>query len=426
MILIYTHTESTRLQYICAFIFTEQFGIDFRITTVEEDFIIYKGPKINYSEKNFPESFKIGSSSLLFETGIRQQKIDCFQSAKYKAFFKIDDCSFAFDIFAASFYLLSRYEEYLPHAKDMYGRYAHENSVAFRENFLNQPLINTWLKDFSDALKLTFPTLDFTILAFTFLPTYDIDMAWSYKSKGIIRNAGGFIRSPSIQRIQVLLGLKNDPFDAYDFLHALHNENQLHPLYFFLVAAAKSKYDKNAARNSRAMVELIQQHVNKYSIGLHPSWNSNNDMSILSEEKRYLEKVCGATINNSRQHYIKFSLPVSFEQLINAGIINDYSMGYGSINGFRASVASSFYWYNIKAEKQTTLRIHPFCYMDANSYYEQHQTSNEAFEELMYYYQACKKVEGQMITIFHNNFLGNEKKFSGWKEMYCKFISQVQ
>ena len=41
----------------------------------------------------------------------------------------------------------------------MYGRYAHENSLAFKEGFLNQPLINLWLKDFKDALKKKFPKL---------------------------------------------------------------------------------------------------------------------------------------------------------------------------------------------------------------------------------------------------------------------------
>lgn len=423
MILIYSHTNSPRLQYICAFIFKEQLGIDFKITTNEDEFKSLEGAKINYSNKDIPGNFKIESTTLLFEKGINQQKIECFQAEGHMAFFKISNSGISFDIFAASFYLLSRYEEYLPHEIDMYGRYAHENSLAFKEGFLNQPLINIWLKDFSCSLKAVSPTLNFKLLTFNFLPTYDIDIAWSYKNKGLVRNVGGFLKSPSIERINVLLGLKNDPFDAYDFLDALHKEKHLHPIYFFLVAAGKSKYDKNIARDSKPMLQLIQRHVKKYSIGLHPSWKSHNDTATLKNEKNYLEDVCEISINNSRQHYIKFSLPETFELLIDAGIINDYSMGYGSINGFRASVASSFYWYDLLKEKQTGLRIHPFCYMDANSYFEQHFNATEAYEELLHYCNTCKKVNGQMITIFHNNFLGTEKKFKGWKDMYVKFIS---
>ena len=52
-----------------------------------------------------------------------------------------------------SFFLLSRYEEYLPHSKDQYGLYAHENSIAYKEGFLHQPLINIWLEDFRKLLE---------------------------------------------------------------------------------------------------------------------------------------------------------------------------------------------------------------------------------------------------------------------------------
>jgi hypothetical protein len=174
------------------------------------------------------------------------------------------------------------------------------------------------------------------------------------------------------------------------------------------------------------MWQLIKRLAKKYSIGLHPSWRSNKNLSILKKEKKILETASGILVNNSRQHYIKLSLPDTFEKLIDAGINKDYSMGYGSINGFRASVASSFYWYNLKAEKTTVLRLFPFCFMDANSFYEQHLNAQQAYDEIIHYQQACKNVHGIFISIFHNNFLGSDKQFEGWKEMYRKFISQVQ
>ena len=101
-------------------------------------------------------------------------------------------------------------------------------------------------------------------------------------------------------------------------------------------------------------------------------------------------------------------------------------MGYGSINGFRASVAAPFYWYDLEKETTTPLRLHPFCFMDANSFYEQKQQVETSFDELMYYYEVCKEVNGQLITIFHNNFLGSDRQFNGWKERYTMFTSQLQ
>ena len=101
-------------------------------------------------------------------------------------------------------------------------------------------------------------------------------------------------------------------------------------------------------------------------------------------------------------------------------------MGYGSINGFRASVASSFSWYDLSAEKITGMRIHPFCFMDANAFYEEKLSATEAYQSLLHYATQCREVNGTLITIFHNNFLGTDKQFKGWPEMYSKFIAQVQ
>ena len=427
MILIYSHTISTRLQYICKFILEEQLGLEFSFTIDSESFKKHDGPKINYSDLEIEgDIFIIKNHSLLFEKNIKEQNIACFELNDYKAFFKTANSDFPFDIFAASFYLLSRYEEYLPHEIDMYGRYAHENSLAFKEDFLRQPLINIWISNFSASLKNKFTALNPQHLYFKYTPTYDIDIAWSYKSKGILRNIGGFIKSPSALRLAVLSGIKKDPFDCYEFLRSLHKEYQMDPVYFFLVASSRSNYDKNISPYNHNMWRLLKRHAMIYSVGLHPSWRSNEKEGLLKKEKRILETAGNIQITQSRQHYIKFSLPQTFEALIQVGITDDYSMGYGSINGFRASVASSFIWYNLSAEKASTLRIHPFCFMDANSFYEQKQNAAESFSELMYYYEICKKVNGNFISIFHNNFLGTDKLYAGWREMYVKFISQLR
>ena len=425
MVLIYSHTSSTRLQYICKFIFNEILSTTHSITIDSESFKKHEGPKINYSDIEIDDAFRIKNHPLLLEAGIKDQHPVCFETNGYKAFFKTHNSDFPFDIFAATFYLLSRYEEYLPHEMDMYGRYAHQNSFAFKEGFLNIPLVNIWIQDFGRSLKSKYSIFNFQYSIFNFLPTYDIDIAYSFKHKGLLRNLGGFLRSPSLERLTVLANLKKDPFDSYEFMQQLHSENELEPIYFFLVATSGSMYDKNISPYSSAMWQLIKRHAKKYTIGLHPSWRSNNNMTILNREKKVLETAAGVPVKNSRQHYIKLSLPDTFKKLIEAGIENDYSMGYGSINGFRASVASSFCWYNLKDEKITALKLHPFCFMDANSFYEQQLNADQAYDEIIHYQEVCKKVNGNFISIFHNNFLGTDKQFTGWKEMYVKFISQV-
>jgi hypothetical protein len=426
MILIYSEISSKRLQYICQFIFREQLGITYSITIDSEGFKNHDGPKINYSRQPICEDeLCIKNESILFEEDIKLQPIECFTHNGYIAFFK-SASGYPFDIFAASFYLLSRYEEYLPHTTDSYGRFDHTYSLAYRQGFLNIPLVNTWILDFARELKTKIPGTVFNFPTFTFLPTYDIDIAFSYRNKGLIRNIGGFVKSPSIERIRVLARMKEDPYDCYDYLDELHDKHQLHPIYFFLAATTRNEYDKNISPYSHAMWQLVKRHARKYRIGVHPSWKSNENVSITSKEKKIIESAGNTTVLDSRQHYIKFSMPDSFLALLEAGIKNDFSMGYGSINGFRASVASSFFWFNLKENQQTELRIHPFCYMDANSYFEQNFSAEQAYRELENYADTCKKVNGLFITIFHNNILGREDKFKGWREMYTHFISQIQ
>lgn len=423
-LLLYTPQATPRLQYIARFIFVEIMSLDLLIVSDEMTFRDYQGPKLSYAyNESTDDHVRLGSCGLLFETDIRQQAIDCFTINGNKAFYKTPGKDFPFDILSASFYLLSRYEEYLPHEKDMYGRYAHENSLAFKENFLHLPLINIWINDLITVLKNKFPELSIQLSPFQFLPTYDIDMAYSYRHKGWRRNIGGFIKSPSLERIKVVLGFSKDPFDAFGWLDQLHDKNQLQPIYFFLMPARNGVYDKNILPHTKAMQGLVKKLAKKYTFGIHPSWQSGDEPVLLEEEKKRLETMIGRSVTLSRQHYIRFDLPQGYQQLIELGITDDHSMGYGSINGFRASVASSFNWFDLANNETTALRLHPFCFMDANSFYEQHYSIEQACQELLAYHAVCQSVSGELITIWHNNFLGTGKDFTGWAAMYQSFIS---
>ncbi len=426
MLLIYNPQSTTRLQYIFKFIFDEVLGTTYSITTDEDNFKNNTGSKINYSDHSIKEVFQIKPHTLLFESNIQPQAVNVSFKTGQPIFFTSEDADYPFDIFSAAFYLISRYEEYLLYTEDMYGRFAHENSLAFQNNFLHLPLVNVWLEDFKLKLLQLFPSLLFEPKAFSFVPTYDIDIAWSYKEKGLLRNIGGFLKRPSVDRIATLLGNKKDPFDCYDFLYDTHSKFHLRPLYFFLVAKENGLYDKNILPHNKAMQLLIKQHAAQYKIGLHPSWRSFNNEAVISQEKKNIENISGKEINISRQHYIKLKLPKTYQQLSALGFTDDYSMGYGSINGFRASTASPFFWYDLALDKMTTLRIHPFCFMDANCFYEQKLNVQESADELMKYHRICKDVHAPLVTIFHNNFLGTENMFVGWKELYIRFISQLQ
>ena len=189
--IVFSHTITPRLQYIFDFIGKEIIGKPFQAEMMLRLFDNTQDQRsitVMKELQNRNSELRILNCCLKME--IREQIIECFEANDYKAFFKTEG-DFPFDIFAASFYLISRYEEYLPHKKDIYGRYAHENSLAFKEGFLHLPLINIWMEDFKKRLQVKFPTLTTHHSPFTFLPTYDIDEAYSYKYKEWWRTMGG-------------------------------------------------------------------------------------------------------------------------------------------------------------------------------------------------------------------------------------------
>ena len=431
--LVYALQSTPRLIYILEFIGKEVFSQPIQLTTDRQHFINYECFKINYSTAKICEKeFWMYPIDLLFEYGIRKQAIDCFEFNGNKAFFKTSAGDFSFDIFAATFYLLSRYEEYLPHTKDKYGRYAHTNSLAYSKSFLHLPLINIWLVDFRKSLSQVYPDLKFSYSSFTYIPTYDIDIAWSYRNKGWWRNTGGLLKSAITfnwyafsQRIEVLFKMKKDPFDSYERLHTIHTTSGLKPIYFFLMAFKQKGYDKNISPLKKDLQKLVMEHDKLYTTGIHPSWQSGDDGVLLEQEIKRMEHLVSHDVVHSRQHYLRFTLPATYQKLLSLGIKNDYSMGYGTVNGFRASVASSYHWYDLEMELKTELLIHPFCFMDANAYYELRLSPEQASDQLITFYNSVKEVNGLMITLWHNNFLGTDRSFAGWREIYEIFLRET-
>ncbi len=427
--IIYSHTLTPRLQYVIDFL-SQYYQTPIKLLCDEEKYLAHPDPhRINYSyHRLLDNEIWIHSHVLLFESTIRPVKIECFDLHQHPAFFKAEGDT-GFDLFAAIFYLITRYEEYLPHPKDSYGRFAHTASLAHKAGFLQQPLINLWLEDFRVLLKERFPDLQLSSPTFSLQLTYDIDMAWSFKNKGFRRNAGAIARlffsgkwKSMMHRFRVVRGRRQDPFDAYEWMDNIHQQSGLKPLYFFLVAQQAGRFDKNIDLQNPAFQELIRSVASKYDVGLHPSWASGDQQPLLTREKSWLEKQADRNIKASRQHYLRFDLPTTYRRLLAIGIQDEYSMGYGTVNGFRASVATPFFWYDLKDESKTSLRIHPFCFMDANAYYEEKKTAEEALQEMRSYLDVIRSVNGTMITIWHNSFLGVDPAFEGWPEAYERFI----
>jgi hypothetical protein len=426
LLTVVTDQNGPRLNYILDYILKELCGIDYNIVyDIHHNPV---GPTIFYCQKlSVEQHFHIVAVGLLSENIVYTQDIKIGNWLGNATLFPIGKGSIPFDIFSASFYLISRYEEYLDHQKDKFGRYSHLDSIAFNKNFLHLPLVNIWARELQKIIIDTFPGLKVSSRVSRFLPTYDIDIAWKFKHRSFYRTLGGFVKSivkgefeEGFQRIKVLFGFEKDPYDVYEWLDALHLNYNINPEYFYLIANKIIGKDKNIHPSKKAYKDLIAKQSSINNAGIHPSWQSGDDVNVLKDELATMEKFTGKPVYKSRFHYLRFNLPNDYEKLIDLGIIEDYSMGYGTINGFRASVSTPFYWYNLKNETVTPLKIYPFCWMDATCYYQLHHSAKEAFEELSAFKNIVHQCNGDFIILSHNNFFSDEME---WKIKYQLVVS---
>ncbi len=423
--LVYSQKFSNRLYYIVRTLLYESLGVEFNITQDGGEFVAYNGPKINYSSNSNLGGLQIVPHSILFDHGIRDYHLEVLQHNKLeRIFFKNNDSSIPFDLFGASFWLISRYEEYLPFKSDKHGRFQYSSSLAYQYDFLDKPLVNLWLFYLRDELKAHFPKMTFKQRTYNFISTIDVDNAYKYKYKGFVRTVAGIVGDGSFkkikQRFKIILNLVKDPFDSYDFLIHTHKENKTESIFFFLLGDYGPN-DKNHSASDLRFQSLIKHVADYSSVGLHPSYGSNASLRQLKVELARISTITHRTINKSRQHFSVLRFPKTYLDLLQAGIEFDYSMGYTNKNGFRASYCYPYKWYMLETESVSPLQIHPFCVSENTLLHEAEELKTEMESQVNHYINEVKNYGGEMISIFHNNTLNAKMR-----KFYLTFLKLAE
>lgn len=432
MILIYTHKITPRVTYIFKQIFVRILQIPVSFTTTVDEFVAHNGLKMTYSKSPLGKEFFVRSHDLLFEQGINDIDINVSKWDDTSCFFSAGNTStIPFDIFAASFYLMSRYEEYLPYVQDKNERFPATESLAYKNKFLDKPLIDIWAFKFLGLLKEKFPTFEYQDRKFEFISTIDVDNVYAYKQKGIIRNFGGFFKDlfnlrldNAIERIAVLLNLKKDPYDTFDLLLDISKKYKIKTIFFFLIGDYTT-YDTNVSSSNSTYQSLIKSIADYVDVGLHPSYFTMKSTNKLKIEKKRMEAIVNKPILKSRQHYLRLKLPETYQNLIDLEVEEDYTMGYANHYGFRASTCTPFYFYDLDFEIQTPLKIFPLTVMDTtlNDYLNYvPAVAKSKIEQLKKEVQA---VNGTFISLFHNETLSENKRWKGWQRVYKDMTSQI-
>lgn len=432
MLLIYTQQLTNRNQYIFDLLLNQILGISFEVITDVDSFSKSSNPKLNYSTAPINDELFIESTALLFEENISDQKIVVSDWNNLKIFFRTtENSAIPFDVFAAAFYLVSRYEEYLSHAADKYGRYVATDSLAFQNNFLQTPLVNKYAHLLKELLSNRFPQLIFKEQPYQFVSTVDIDNAYAFIGKGFYRTAGALVRSlingdtnAIKERMAALQFKTKDSYDTYDYYFDLQKQFEFQSIFFFLLGDF-TKHDKNLPHTSSRFRQLIYRIAEQADYGLHPSYASNEKQQQLFKEVKRLKNITGKSVTKSRQHFLKLSMPQTYQCLIAAGITDDYTMGYADVAGFRAGICSPFLFFDLSKNETTNLKIHPFAVMDATLNKYMKLAPDDAKQLVQKLITAVRNVNGTFMSLWHNETLSETGIWKGWRTVFEFTVQQA-
>ena len=430
MLLVYTHKITPRLRYVFKQICTRILGIPVNFTTAIEEFIAHDNIKISYTRQPLGNELFVRSHELLFEQGLNDIEIHVQDWEDTKCFFTTNEkSSLPYDIFAASFYLLCRYEEYLPHVKDEYGRFTASESLAFKSGFLNQPVVDLWAYKFKAVLQLEFKDFVFPEKTYAVQPVIDVPMAYYFKQKGFLRSIGGTFNDLFRLKIKrfyhrylVLAGFKRDPYDTFKWIINKQKTSKYKFIVFFLIGDF-STYDKNININKKKFVSLIKSISDYCKVGLKASYFALHDLEILKKEKKKMESIINHELEASRNSFSKINLPESYRNLIELEIKEDYTMGYLNQLGFRAGTCTPFLFYDLDYEVQTPLHVHPFHCIDFALLKKQSYLDKK--EELQRIINQVKKVNGLFTPIFHNYTFGDEERWKGFRDLFSLILDSA-
>jgi hypothetical protein len=352
----------------------------------------------------------------------------------------IQDAKIPFDLFSAIFWAITRYEEiqWSIHSGDSqkksskivdnHGRFPAHSSLLFKINCLDVPLVDHMVLLLGHALNAK-PKHKFEII-----PTADVDIALKFGGRSLIITLGSIIRDCIkhpyliLERARIFLG-KPDPYSIYN--HTLStlglNQNtslsELSPKLFLLTSEERSSRNKQI-RRQRLRKELDKlatfEPLSPEWVGIHPSWqNNNNAMNAFTtwrNEVGFLNESLGKATKHSRFHYIHLHLPQSYQLLKQLEIVSDWSMGYPDCVGFRAGTSIPFLWYDVSQEKQTNLKVVPFCIMDVTCKNYLKLNFHESIilgEQLK---QKVQAVGGLFCFVFHNESVSESYPWKGWRK----------
>ena len=435
MIYIITHTQSARLDYCFRLIFGQLLGVEWACISQSEYKPELHPTSINYTASPITGTFLIPNAGLLESNSI--STVDWqLTHGDIPYLFSFPPTNPArqldYDIFSASFYLVSEYEKYLALDTDQHERYHQPQYPTARLGLDTLPLVHLYVAELKSAMTNFFGEEITTVWSpphFDYEITWDIDAPWKYLKKGFKIVWGGLIKAiikgdstSTKERLRAIFTQK-DPYHTFNQIFRLCPPD--HTRFFFLIDR-NSPHDTRFTWEHPAFRSLMQEiHRKGYGTGLHPSFTSFLDQSRIKTEHQALSAVLNYKITHARQHFLKYRLPTTYRYLLEMGVRHEYTQCLFHTGGFPNGMACPYPWFDLMRNTETKLMLHPTIIMDRTLQQYLNLQPAQAESRWQDLLEKTREVNGIFTLLLHNDVLSESEEWRGWSKMVEEMLGRL-
>lgn len=315
------------------------------------------------------------------------------------------------DIFASSFFMLTRWEEHVNIERDIHNRFPLKESFAYKNKFYDTPVVNEYVEILWNMLAYLDCKQERKKRKFNIILTHDVDYPL-FSTRNIFKTVGvdlivrkSFSNAYSSFRsiIKGRINSSSDLFNTFGYLMELSEKYNLKS-HFFFMSAKKSKYDYGYSLKNRFIKNLFVEIKKRgHIIGFHPGYDTYNNYKKWKEELDLLSKFTSQKIVCGRQHFLRFD-PFSTWQIWEDNNMEwESSLGYPEKEGFRCGTCFEYSVFNIHKRKKLILKEKPLIAMDGGINYGGKNVSGEIIERALKIKNTIKKFNGDFILLWHNS-----------------------
>lgn len=324
------------------------------------------------------------------------------------------------DLIASAFFLLTRYEECVRRdVRDRHGRFPGRESLPYRAGFLCRPVVEEYGALLRRLLRRTGRDVPEPSPGFRHVwLTHDVDQIWTWDNfYWAMRSAARRILTGKPEKLRPLLSVwnykKHDPVYTFPWLMeqdgaawATLGAERCTTVYFLMGTVEKTERDKGYMANRTRTADLVH-YLNETNCktGYHVSYAASLDMGKVRGEIARVGEMTGGPVVLSRNHYLASREPEDQYALLDAGITDDFTMGYADEAGFRLGTCRPVRWIDPIKRELTDLTLHPMtvmeCTLDGKGYMDI-QDEEEAFAVVRGLLKEIHTHGGEAVLLWHN------------------------